>query len=96
MVHLTLTQARAELPTLLSRVQQGEEVTITRHGHAVAVLVHPDALRTRRAQSALDAADRLHVLMESARSDDLAASPGLSVARAEELAAEVRAARDSS
>ncbi len=51
MVMMTVPEARAVLPDLLSRVESGEEVTITRHGRPVAVLVRPDALRSRRARA---------------------------------------------
>ncbi|MGH3814617.1 MAG: type II toxin-antitoxin system Phd/YefM family antitoxin [Pseudonocardiaceae bacterium] len=33
---------------MLDRVAQGDEITITRHGQPVAVVVRPEALRTRR------------------------------------------------
>lgn len=88
----TISEARAELPALLSRVADGEEVTITRHGLAVAVLVRPDALRARRAESALAGARRLHEMLDAARQRD--APPTLSVRRAEELVEHVRASRD--
>jgi prevent-host-death family protein len=93
MVTMNASEARAALPDLLSRVEGGEEVTITRHGRPVAVLVRPDALRSRRAQAALDGAEAIHQLLAAA-SATARESPGLTEARAEELIAEVRAARD--
>ena len=93
MVMITASEARAALPDLLSRVEGGEEVTITRHGRPVAVLVRPDALRSRRARAALEGAERIHQLLAGAAS----AAPedtGLTEARAEELIAEIRAGRD--
>ena len=63
---ITVSEARAELPELLSRVDGGEEITITRHGRPVAVLVRPDALRSRRAGAALDDAERIHELLTQA------------------------------
>ena len=93
MVMMNASEARAALPDLLSRVEGGEEVTITRHGRPVAVLVRPDALRSRRAQAALDGAEAIHQLLAAA-STTAAESPGLTEARAEELIAEIRAARD--
>jgi prevent-host-death family protein len=47
--------AKTHLPALLKRVEAGEEITITRHGHPVARLVpvggaalpHPDELVDR-------------------------------------------------
>jgi prevent-host-death family protein len=92
-VTMNVSEARAALPDLLSRVEGGEEVTITRHGRPVAVLVRPDALRSRRARAAFDGAEAIHQLLATA-----AAAPpegeGLTPARAEELIAEIRAGRD--
>lgn len=93
MVMMNASEARAALPDLLSRVEGGEEVTITRHGRPVAVLVRPDALRSRRARAALDGAEAIHQLLAAA-STTAPESPGLTEARAEELIAEIRAARD--
>jgi len=90
---MTASEARAALPELLSRVEGGEEVMITRHGRPVAVLVRPDALRSRRARAALDGAEQIHQLLAGAPP----APPehtGLTEARAEELIAEIRAGRD--
>jgi antitoxin (DNA-binding transcriptional repressor) of toxin-antitoxin stability system len=92
-VMMSASEARAALPDLLSRVEGGEEVTITRHGRPVAVLVRPDALRVRRAQAALEGAERIHQLLAGAASAT-PESPGLTEARAEELIAEIRAGRD--
>jgi prevent-host-death family protein len=94
MVTMTVSEARAALPDLLSRVEGGEEVTITRHGRPVAVLVRPDALRSRRARAALDGADAIHQLLAEAASGALPEDNGLTDARAEELIAEIRAGRD--
>lgn len=41
---MTVSEARAALPEVLTRVAQGEEITITRHGSAVAVVVRPDII----------------------------------------------------
>lgn len=46
---MTVSEARAALAGVLNRVLDGEEVTITRHGTPVAVVVRPDSLRVRRA-----------------------------------------------
>jgi antitoxin (DNA-binding transcriptional repressor) of toxin-antitoxin stability system len=93
MVMMTVSEARTALPDLLSRVEGGEEVTITRHGRPVAVLVRPDALRSRRAHAALEGAEAIHQLIAAAAR----AAPegaGLTEARAEELIAEIRSGRD--
>ena len=93
MVIMTVSEARAALPDLLSRVEDGEEVTITRHGRPVAVLVRPDALRSRRARAALDGAEAVHQLIATA-APAAPAGAGLTEARADELIAEIRAGRD--
>jgi prevent-host-death family protein len=93
MTTMPISDARAALPALLDRVEAGEEVTITRHGKPVAVLVRPDALRVRRASEALEAAAALHRQLEDARHRPLPAG-GISEARAEEMIADIRAERD--
>jgi prevent-host-death family protein len=91
---MTASEARAALPELLSRVEGGEEVTITRHGRPVAVLVRPDALRSRRARAALEDAERIHQLLAEAAVVALPEGPGLTSQRAEELIGQIRAGRD--
>jgi antitoxin (DNA-binding transcriptional repressor) of toxin-antitoxin stability system len=90
---LSVSEARAALPTILDRVAAGAEVTITRHGHPVAVIVRPDALRARRADAVMAAARGVQAALETGRRTARPAT-GLSVQRAEELVAEVRAARE--
>jgi hypothetical protein len=41
---MTISEARAALPEVVSRVAEGEEVTITRHGRPAAVVVRPDVM----------------------------------------------------
>jgi antitoxin (DNA-binding transcriptional repressor) of toxin-antitoxin stability system len=89
-----VSAARAELPSLLTRVEEGEEVAITRHGRPVAILVRPDALRVRRAAEVLREADLLHRLVEFAGNPPQGVAPGLTTTAAEELVAHIRAARD--
>jgi prevent-host-death family protein len=91
---MTVSEARAALPELLTRVEGGEEVTITRHGRPVAVLISPGSLHSRRAGKALDDAGRLHQLVAEAAATPLPGEGGLSAERAEELIGEIRAARD--
>lgn len=78
---------------LLDRVESGEEILITRHGRAVAVLVRPDSVRPRRAQPALEVAERVRTLLRDAAAAP-GADPGVTAQRAEELIREIRAARD--
>jgi prevent-host-death family protein len=94
MTTMSASEARAALPELLNRVEDGEEVTITRHGRPVAVLVRPDALRVRRAQTVLEDAARIHDLLAEAAAAPLPEGSGLTEQRAEELIAEIRASRD--
>ena len=42
MAVMTVSEARAALPEVLTRVALGEEITITRYGSPVAVVVRPD------------------------------------------------------
>jgi len=41
---MTISEARAALPEVLNRVAEGEEITITRHGRPIAVVVRPDII----------------------------------------------------
>jgi antitoxin (DNA-binding transcriptional repressor) of toxin-antitoxin stability system len=91
---MTVSEARAALPEVLDRVADGEEVTITRHGRPVAVVVRPDVLWSRRSRAVLDDAERIHALVTEAAGAELPAGPGLTAQRADELIAEIRAGRD--
>lgn len=86
MMEIKVTDARACLPDLIARVTQGEEVTLTRHGRAVAVLVRPDSLRGRRTSEATQRAQALHEQLSQAAGT---AAPALEPARADELVAAI-------
>jgi prevent-host-death family protein len=90
---MSVSEARAALPEILDRVLSGEEVTITRHGQAVAVVVRPDAIRVRRADQALADAERLRDMLDSSRAARLSDAPAVSAERAQELVAQVAASR---
>ena len=92
---MTVSEARAALPQIIQRVLAGEEVTITRHGEPVAVMVRPDTLRARRANERRRDVDRVRDLMASSRRASLAARATLSEQQADELLADVQAARSS-
>lgn len=47
-------EAKTHLPELLRRVEHGERITITRHGHPVAELVPPSAASQRDVQEVID------------------------------------------
>lgn len=93
MASVSATDARASLPELLNRVAAGEEVTVTRHGQPVAVMVRPDSLRARRAADTLAAADGVRELLLRGRQRPLGGSARITAARAEELVADVRTGR---
>jgi prevent-host-death family protein len=94
MVSLTVSEARASLPALLDRVEAGEEVTITRHGKPVAVLLAPQALRARSRSRAFELAAQLRQDLEGARDQPIETVKGLSPERADEIVAQLRADRD--
>lgn len=90
---ISVSEARAALPAIIERVLAGDEVTITRHGVGVAVLVRPDALGVRRADRSLAEAERLRDLLGRGRSTRLGDAPAVSADRADELLADVAAGR---
>lgn len=77
---MSVSAARAKLPRLLDRGQRGEEVTITRHGQPVAVVVRPDVLRLRRADRAFAGAAQVARLL--AQGGSAPEGPGLSAVSA--------------
>lgn len=92
-ITVTASEARATLPDVLGRVAEGHEVTITRHGKPVAVVVRPDALRVRRAEGALAAAASVADRLARARSTPLSTRPTLDERRAAELVTDIDAER---
>lgn len=93
MTQLSVSEARAILPEVLDRVERGEEITITRHGRPAAVLLRPDAVRTRRAGKAIERAREVAALVAAGRERPLPA-PAVSAEHAQEWAEAVRADRD--
>ncbi len=95
MATMTVSEARAALPEVLDRVADGEEITITRHGRPVAVVLRPDIVWSRsRAQRVLAEAESLHRLLADAGDKPLGQPTGLSERYAEELIRDIRAGRD--
>ena len=39
---VTVSEARANLPTLLNRVERGDQIQISRHGKPIAILIQPE------------------------------------------------------
>ncbi|HEY6424622.1 MAG TPA: type II toxin-antitoxin system prevent-host-death family antitoxin [Pseudonocardiaceae bacterium] len=95
MFQLSVSEVRATLPEVLDRVADGEEITITRHGRPVAVVVRPDALRTRRGEAVISQGRRVGDLLSTAGRQPLG-SDGVSAERADELVRAVRDSRDRS
>lgn len=94
MAVMTVSEARAALPEVLNRVTDGEEITITRHGKPVAVIIRPDILWSRsRAEDVFAEAERLERIIEEAGERPLSIG-GISAEYAEELVAQIRADRD--
>jgi antitoxin (DNA-binding transcriptional repressor) of toxin-antitoxin stability system len=90
---LSVSEARAILPEVLDRVERGEEITITRHGRPVAVLLRPDAVRVRRAEQVIGRAREVAELVATARARPLPEAV-VSAERAGEWVEAVRADRD--
>jgi antitoxin (DNA-binding transcriptional repressor) of toxin-antitoxin stability system len=88
-----VSEARAILPEVLDRVERGEEITITRHGRPVAVLLRPDAVRSRRAEQVIGRAREVAELVATARARSLPEAV-VSAERAREWVEAVRADRD--
>jgi len=59
-----LFEAKTHLSALVERVSQGQEITITKHGMPVAVLVPP---ANRRRQDPANVAKRIRALRRGAR-----------------------------
>ena len=69
MAVMTISEARAALPEVLTRVARGEEITITRHGSPVAVVVRPDVIWSRPGTEAMvdETEGLVRILRERAR-----------------------------
>ena len=93
MMQLSVSEVRARLPEVLDRVERGEEITITRHGRPAAVLLRPDAVRTRRAEQTIERAREVAALLAAARERPLPPTT-VSEERAQAWIDAVRAGRD--
>jgi antitoxin (DNA-binding transcriptional repressor) of toxin-antitoxin stability system len=90
---LTVSEVRARLAEVLDRVEAGAEIIITRRGRPAAALLRPDAVRAVHRQRTIERAWEIGRMLEEARHHPLG-DPTMSVERAEELIAEIRADRD--
>lgn len=94
MITISASDARQTLPAQLDRVEAGEEVSITRHGKVVAVLVSPESVRPPRARRAWEMADRIGEMLDDARRQPSPIQDGLSSDDAEAVVIGIRADRD--
>lgn len=96
MSEMTASEARARLPEILDRVEAGEEVTISRHGIPVAVVLAPRNVRVRRAAAAaaIERGKELGRKLEAARHEPLTLSGTLSPELGEQWVRELREERD--
>lgn len=76
-MQVTVSEAKAQLLGLIRRVEAGEEVILTRHGHAVVRLV-PIAQAPRQA-------DRRQLVAEIRASARLRVTPGPSAAHSQDF-----------
>jgi prevent-host-death family protein len=76
-MHISVTDAKGQLTELVRRAQAGDEVILTRHGHAVARLVPVKVLPDRRSR---------HTLLDELRASAATkATPGPSAARSQDF-----------
>jgi prevent-host-death family protein len=96
MLTYTASEARAKLPEIIDFVVGGQEISITRHGKPVVVVVSPEKLRIRRpaALEAIRRGEEIGRRIDEARGKPLLPHGGLPPGRADELVAEIRADRD--
>lgn len=92
MTSISVSTARQTLPAQIDRVIDGGEISITRHGVVVAVLVSPETLAHRRAATVSHQADAIGMLLDAARSQSIP-EPSIPPSRADELVAEIRQTR---
>ena len=90
---MTVSEARAALPQVVASVLAGDEVTPARRGRAVAVVVRPDHLRSRRLDAALEQAHRVGAALDKGRAQPLNEAPALSSQQVDTLLAEAREMR---
>ncbi|HVC52586.1 MAG TPA: type II toxin-antitoxin system prevent-host-death family antitoxin [Stellaceae bacterium] len=76
-MRISVTDAKAQLTELVRRAENGDDVILTRHGHAAARLVPVKAALDRKARRAL-----LEELRDSGRAK---ATPGPSAARSQDF-----------
>lgn len=90
MISVSLTEARARLPELLTKAAEGEEIHILRHGTSVAVLVAHDRWVKTQQHDVLIQARELRKRIEAARGKPWPPEPGGDPAFYEQMLRELR------
>lgn len=75
-MHLSVTEAKAQLTELVRRAETGEDVILTRHGHPAVRLVAITKPSTQAARRAL---------LDSLRASAPEATPGSNAARSQDF-----------
>ena len=86
---MPVSKARAELADLIDEVNKGNEVTLTRHGQAVARLVRADPNRTPRTEAAWAAVDALRDRMAKNAAAPFDLAGGMTAAEVDEWVEEI-------
>ena len=76
-MHISVTDAKAQLTELVRRAENGDEIVLTRHGHPAVRLVPVKVALDRKARRAL-----MEELADSGRAK---ATPGPSAARSQDF-----------
>ena len=76
-MHVSVSEAKAQLTELVRRAEAGDEVVLTRHGHP--------AVRLVPVKEVLDWAARLKLIEEIQGSASAKATPGPSAARSQDF-----------
>jgi prevent-host-death family protein len=71
MLHIGAFEAKNSFSELLRRVEQGEEVIITRHGKTVAMMITPEKGRIHKAKEAFGAWRKLAGSIKDTSTEEL-------------------------
>ncbi|MGL5864985.1 MAG: type II toxin-antitoxin system Phd/YefM family antitoxin [Dermatophilaceae bacterium] len=94
MTTMAVSEMRRRLREAVDLARAGEDVNLTVHGEVVAVLTHPEALRSRRRTPAVDQAGDVVARLHRARDVTGPVRTGIARRRATAQVAEIRTGRD--
>ncbi|MGL4745084.1 MAG: hypothetical protein ACRCXL_11935 [Dermatophilaceae bacterium] len=89
-----MSEMRRRLREAVDLARAGEDVNLTVHGEVVAVLTHPEALRSRRRTPAVDQAGDVVARLHRARDVNGPVRTGIARRGATTQVAEIRMGRD--